>query len=65
MCNIEANIEYFVFLNCCNLTFSQIEISIKFFKNFVKEGLNFSQMTLYEGFSYCKCEILWLLSCIE
>ena len=63
MCNIEANIEYFAFLNCCNLTFSQIEI-IKFLKNFVRKGLNFSQMALCEGFSYCKCEIFWLLSCI-
>ena len=33
MCNIDANTGYFVFLNCCNLTFSQIEIIIKFFKN--------------------------------
>ena len=30
MCDIEANIEYFAFLNCCNLTFSQIENMIKF-----------------------------------
>ena len=51
MCNIEANIEYFAFLNCCNLTFSQIEIIIKFFKNFVKEDLNLIQLALYEGFS--------------
>ena len=64
MCNIEDNIEYFAFLICCNLTFSQIEIIIEFLKNFVKEGLNFSQMALCEGFSYCKCEILWLLFCI-
>ena len=63
MCNIKANIEYFAFFNCCNLTFSQIGI-IKFLKNCVKEGLNFSQMLLCEGFSYRKCEILWLLSCI-
>ena len=64
MCNIEANIEYFAFLNCCDLTPSQLEIVNKFHKNFVKEGLDFCQMTLCEGFSYCKCEILWLLSCI-
>ena len=51
MCNIAANIEYFPFLNCCNLTVSQIEIIIKFLKNFVKEGLNFSHMALCEGFS--------------
>ena len=51
ICNIEANIEYFAFLNCCNLTFSQIEIIIKFFKNFVKEDLNLIQLALYEGFS--------------
>ena len=57
MCNIEANIEYFAFLNCCNLTFSQIEIIFKFLKNFLI-GLNFSQMALCEGFSYHKCEIL-------
>ena len=56
MCNIESKIKYFAF-NCCNLTFSQIEIIIKFFKNFIKEGLNFSQMALCEGFSYGKCEI--------
>ena len=43
MCDIEANIEYFAFLNCCNLTFSQIEIIIKFLRIFVKEGLNYSQ----------------------
>ena len=42
MCNIEADIEYFAFLDCCNLTFPQIVIIIKFLKNFVKEGLNFS-----------------------
>ena len=64
MCNIEANIEYFAFCNCCNLTFSQIEVIIKFFKNFVKEGLNFSRLALCEGFSYRKCEILWVLFCI-
>ena len=58
----KANIEYFAFHNCCNLTFSQIEIIIKFLKKFVKEDLNFSQMTLCEDFSQCKCEILWLLS---
>ena len=63
MCNTEANIEYFTFLNCCNLTPSQIEIIIKFLKNFEKEGLNFCQMTLCEGFSYCS-EILWLLPCV-
>ena len=57
MCNIEANIEYFAFLNCFNLTFSQIEIIIKFLKNWVKKGLNFSYMALCELFS-------WLLSCI-
>ena len=61
--NIVANIEYFAF-NCCNLTFSQIEIIIKFLKKFVKESLNSSQTALCEGFSYHKCEILWLLSCI-
>ena len=64
MCNIEANIEYFDFLNCCNLTFSQIEVIIKFLQNAVTEGLDFSQMALCEGFSYHKCETLWLLSCI-
>ena len=42
MCNIEANIEYFAFLNCCNLAFSQIENIIKLLRNFVKEGLKFS-----------------------
>ena len=41
MCNIEANMEYFSFLNCGNFTFSKIEIIIKFLKNFVKEDLNF------------------------
>ena len=61
-CDIEANIEYFAFLNCSNLTFSQIEIIIKFLNRFVKEGLNFSQMALCEGFSYRKCEILGLLA---
>ena len=60
MCNIEANIEYFAFLNCCNLTFSQIAIIIKFLKNFAKEGLNFSQIALCVGF-YCKCEILRII----
>ena len=49
MCDIEANIEFFAFLNCCDPTFSQIEIIIKFLNNFVKEGLNFSQMALCEG----------------
>ena len=62
MCNVEPNIEYFAFLNFCNLTFSQIESITKFQKKIVKDGLNFSQMALYEGFSYLKCEILWLLS---
>ena len=62
MCNIKANIEFFDFINCCNLTFAQIEVIIKFLQNVVKEGLNFSQMALCEGFSYHKCEILWLLS---
>ena len=38
MCNIRTIIEYFAFLNWCNLTFSQIEIIIKFLRNFVKEG---------------------------
>ena len=65
MCNVETNIEYFAFPNCCNLTSSQIEIIIKFLKNFVKEGLKFTQMALCEGFSNRKCEILWLLSCIQ
>ena len=51
LCNIEANVKYFPFLNCCNLTPSQVEIIIKFLKNFVKESLNFSQTTLCEGFS--------------
>ena len=64
MCNTETNNRDFAFPNCCNLTFSQIEIIIKFLKNFVKQRLNFCQMTLCEGCSYCKCEILWLLSCI-
>ena len=59
-----VTIVYFTFLNWCNLTFSQTEVIIKFLKNFVKEGLNFSQMALCEGCSYRKCEILWLLSCI-
>ena len=58
LCNIEANIEYFAFLNCCNSTFSQREIIIKFLNNFVKESLNFDQMVLCEGFSYRKCEVL-------
>ena len=62
MSDIEA--ECFVFLNCCKLTLSQIEIIIKFLKIFVKEDLKFGQMALCEGFSYCKCEMLWLLSCI-
>ena len=39
MCDIEANIECFTFLNCCYVAFLQIEIIIKFLKNFVKEGL--------------------------
>ena len=39
---IVANIEYFAFLNCCNLTFLQIEVIVKFLKNFEKESLNFS-----------------------
>ena len=38
MSNIEVNIKYFAFLHCCNLTFSQIEIIIKFLKHFVEEG---------------------------
>ena len=47
MCNIEeANIEYFAFLNCCNLPPSQIEIIIKFLKNFVKEDMNFCHFLL-------------------
>ena len=61
LCNIEANIEYFAFLNCCNLTLSHVEIIIKFLKNFVKEGLKICWMAvgLCEiGFSYCKCEML-------
>ena len=62
--NIEANVEHFGFLDRCNLTFSQIEIIIKFFKNFVKENLNFSQMALCERFSYRKCETFWLHFCI-
>ena len=64
MCNIGANIEYFAFLNSGNITFSQIEIIIKFLKHFVKEDLNFSHMALCEEFSYCKFEILRLLSCV-
>ena len=48
MFNTEANIEYFAFPNCCILTFSKIEIIIKFLKNVVKEGLNFSQMAVCE-----------------
>ena len=47
-CNIGASIEYFAFLNCCNLIFSQIELIIKFLKGFVKKDLNFSQMALCE-----------------
>ena len=41
----DANFECFAFLNCCNLTFSQIEVIFNFLKNFVKEVtfLNFSQ----------------------
>ena len=58
MCNIEADMEYFAFLNCCNLTSPQIELIIKFLTNFVKRDLNLSQMALCEGFSYHKCEIL-------
>ena len=46
MCNIEANIEYFAFVSCFNLIFSQIEIIIKFLKNFGKEGLNFTSRIL-------------------
>ena len=57
MFNIEANIEYFAFLACCNFTFSQIEIIIKFLKDFVKESLNFSQMAQCVGFSFHKCEV--------
>ena len=49
-CNIGVSIEYFAFLNCCNLIFSQIELIFKFLKGFVKEDLNFSQMALCEGF---------------
>ena len=64
MCDIEANIKYFAFRKSCNLTFSQIEIIIKFLKNFVKDELHFSQMALCEGFSYCNSKILWFLSCI-
>ena len=50
----DANFECFAFLNCCNLTFSQIEVIFNFFKNFVKEVtfLNFSEMALCEEFSY-------------
>ena len=62
MCNIEANIEYFAFVSCFNLIFSQIEIIIKFLKNFGKEDLNFSQIALREGFYYRIWKILWLLS---
>ena len=65
MCNIDAKIEYFIFLNCCNLVFSQIKIIIKFLKSFVNEGLNFSHMALCERFSDHKCEILWPLSCLN
>ena len=64
MCNIEANIEYFAFVSCFILIFSQIEIIIKFLKNFGKEGLNFSQIALREGFYYRIWKILWLLSSI-
>ena len=32
MCNTEANIEYFAFLNCCDLTPSKLEIVKKFHK---------------------------------
>ena len=64
ICNIEANFEYFAFLNCFNITFSQIVIIIKFFKNCVKDSLKFSQIALCEGFSCRICEILCLLSCI-
>ena len=39
---IVANIEYFAFLNCCNLTFLQKEVIVKFLKKFEKESLNFS-----------------------
>ena len=61
MRNTEANIKYFAFVNYFDLFFSQIKIITKFLKNFIKEGLNFSQMALFERFSYRKCEILWLL----
>ena len=64
ICYIEVNIEYFAFLSCSNLTFSEIEIITKLLKNFVKESLNFSQTALCEGFLFRKCEILSLLSCI-
>ena len=37
MCNIEANIEYFAFAIVLTSLFSQIKITIKFLKNFVKE----------------------------
>ena len=46
-----ATVESFTFHNCFNVTFSQIEIIIKFFKNFVKDDLNFSQMALCERFT--------------
>ena len=41
----------FPFLIVVTSTPSQVEITIKFLKNFVKEGLNFCQTTLCEGFS--------------
>lgn len=58
----EANIEYFAFLNCCNLSFWQTEI-ITLWKS-CKKDMNFSEMALCERFSYCKFEILRLPSCI-
>ena len=48
----DANFECFAFLNCCNLTFSQIEVIFNFLKNFVKEVtfLNFSQWLYVKNF---------------
>ena len=53
MYNIEANIEYFAFVNRCNRTFSQIEIIIKFLENVVKEGLNYVKDFPTVNVKYC------------
>ena len=40
----------FFFGNCCKLTFSQINIIVKFLKNLVKEGLNFVRWLYVKDF---------------